>query len=181
MDGASGHPGPADAHLRRLEPHNFGFAYDLAYLMPGQWLRVTENGLPNPHQFEHLLFDRTAEVFSLHIPDERGPVGIAAVSDASFLHGTAHIELVLEPNAHPRLGATAASLLLDWVFNAWPLRKVYCRYATSGPNPLASIGDLAVEEARLPEAYFESQIYWDVIWVAVWGDQWRRHRMECAP
>jgi hypothetical protein len=155
--------------LRQCTSADTGFLYSLAAKAPDSWLRLCIEGLPDPHQFASMLWDGV--LFQAVIDVDGLSVGLAAAYKASFLHGTAWVEIV-GSSVYPVLSSSydeAGRLLVSHVFARWPFRKLYAQHGSyEGPvfTP-CEIYDATVE-ARLPEALYHERMRWDHVITAIW-------------
>lgn len=67
----------------------------------------------------------------------------------------------------------AVALAIDYIFNGWPIRKIY--FETAEYNFVqfdGAVGRFLEEEGRLREHVFLNGRYWDQIILALWRSTW---------
>lgn len=161
---------PQGVGLRPFDLRHTDFAYRLACHLGPQWVRLCANGVPDPAQFPSRLAADVLLLMVIHGEENTKvePDGLAAIYSPSFLHGTAHAEVV---GVHGGLSSDAETQALRTLIATaernWPLRRLYLSHLSCGPNPAAVAGLEYWEVARLPEAVLVDGHYWDLATVAI--------------
>lgn len=140
-------------------------------------VRWRHRGLtPSPQAFEETLW---AGVIAQYLVAEKstGTVrGIVAAYDANFQSGYAHIAAAKFEAADCSLAVAEGSLLLvNHVFNSWPVRKLYFRLPEFNLRQIeGGLRRFAVEEARLAGHVFAGGRLWDEVTFALYRERWEK-------
>jgi RimJ/RimL family protein N-acetyltransferase len=109
-------------------------------------------------------------------------LGLVSLYNANLQNGYAYFAMAKFQRRTPgRLQLEGAALFLDYVFDAWPLRKVYGEVLGFNFDQFASeAGKLFVEEGRLTDhAYFGGR-YWDQHVLALYRETWKERGARFA-
>lgn len=133
---------------------------------------------PGPEQFMRDLWQGILTQFVLQHRATMQPVGIVSAFSADHRNGFAHVAIVTDQRFQRGVvGIEAASLFLDYLFDHFPLRKIY---AQSPSWNLHQFGNgrnrLFREEGRLRTHEFYAGRYWDLCMAAVYRTDWEARR-----
>ena len=114
------------------------------------------------------------------VESANGPIGLVFDYERAVIDGFTKVTALLrEENIGQGGGAIATGLLVDWLFQQLPLRKVYMEvygYNRSVLRMLRRAG--LVEEGVLQGARFWNEEYWDVHILAVERQAWLEIRQR---
>lgn len=133
-------------------------------------------GYPSPEQFEQTLWQDVAAQFAL---EQRGRcVGWVVAYKPEFAQGHVHVAACSAPES---LGTGAAieglGLLIDHLWRAWPLRKVYMETSErSYPQFASGEGRIFEVEGRLRQHEFYDGRRWDKLVLALYEEHVARIR-----
>lgn len=120
------------------EDRHLAFLYHLACEHEPGWLRVSRSGVPTPFEFVRRVNAHDARQFVLL--DRGDLVGAGAIFAVNPRHGTATVDVVMNPDASGTDAAerSAYDRLLTLAFVEMHLRKVFVRYPEWLPPLISS-------------------------------------------
>ncbi len=172
------------ARLRPVGPADYGFVSALE-LDPEVHFRWRHRGAtPSPERLISSLWDGALAVFLVEHRPSDTPVGLVVSYQPDFRAGTCSVGLVaaphLPPGPNPILDGLA--LLIDYLFEVWPFRKLYAEVAGFNYAQFAAAVPLIfAEEGRLSGHDFYQGRYWDKHLLALSRPQWQEVRTWLMP
>jgi RimJ/RimL family protein N-acetyltransferase len=125
-------------------------------------------------QFTHEFWQSVLVQLVVERRSAPGPVGLVVGFGPDLKNGTVSFGTLLQPSSVVRgSGAEASGMFIDYLFRAWPLRKVYAHVPAWNVNQFGSaIGPIFTEEGRLREHEYYDGKYWDVHIYSVTRSRW---------
>lgn len=169
--------------LRPLTPPDYDELYVLASSgeIPWQW-----HGLPaSPENFRETLWSRTLVQFAISSRNGSDDfAGLVTAYGANLAFGTCYMQMLLSPGfrslAWPIEGAV---LFLNYLFQKYPLRKVYAE-ATTDTMPFFQSGEGSLGytiEGHLRDHLFVNGRYVDLFILSISRDAWDRIAAAIVP
>jgi RimJ/RimL family protein N-acetyltransferase len=160
--------------LRPIHPDDYEFLYQIA-IAPENGFRWRYRGaIPDRAEFVKGLTRGALVQFVVERMATSESVGLVTAYNANMRDGWAYIASICSPRFRSS-GAVVDGLvtLSDYVFQNWPLRKLYFEALEFNYEQFGSVaGRLAHEEGRLREHVFYDGRYWDVVTAAIYGREW---------
>ena len=109
-------------------------------------------------------FQRTTEHIRLMIIRNGETVGTIYSYNCNLVHGWTYIATYLKPSSrNSGIGAKAWVLFVDYLFDNFPFRKVYCEVYGFNELSLSTLNSGGLEvQAQLPEHIFWKNKYYDM-------------------
>lgn len=105
------------------------------------------------------------------------PVGLVSAYDEDFANGHCKIAACAFPGANGVPVLRGLFLLIDYLFQGWPFRKLYAESVAYNALQFGKHTHAAlVEEGRLKEHVFLDGTYHDLILHSIGRDSWRQAR-----
>ena len=141
-------------------------------------------GTPSPERLISSLWEGALAVYLVEHRPSDTPVGLVVSYQPDLRAGTCHVGLVavprLPPGPNPILDGFA--LLIDYLFDVWPFRKLYAEVAGFNYEQFASAVPLIfAEEGRLTDHDYYRGRYWDKHVLALSRDHWNDVRAWLMP
>ena len=158
--------------LRPVHPPDYPFLYQ--FLVGGEtgssWR--FRGMTPSPDQFERTLWAGVLGHFVAEL--EARPVGYACAFNPMLEAQHCQVGMALIPEMRATgLAARMALLLLDYVFEGWPYRKVYAHVPEWNLRRLRSLERYGFsEEARLRDFSFSRSRFWDEVIFSIDRARW---------
>ena len=161
--------------IRPTDPADYEFLYGLA-LDPEIAPRWRYRGsFPERTQFGQSLTGGVLVQFT--VISERNPgtlIGLVTTYNDNLRDGFAYLAALSDPKwlqtGHIIEGI---ELLLNYVFEVWPLRKVYLEAIDFNREQFKYLPNgLGAEEGRLTEHVFHGGRYWDLVTLAITREAW---------
>ena len=161
--------------IRPTDPSDYEFLYRLA-LDPEVAPRWRYRGsFPDRQQFSQSLTNGVLVQFT--VTSKRNPgtlIGLVTTYNANLREGWAYLAALSDPKWLQR-GHIIESieLVLNYVFEVWPLRKIYLEVIDFNRDQFKFLPDgLAAEEGRLREHVFHGDHYWDLVTLTITREAW---------
>jgi hypothetical protein len=152
------------------------------------WLRAVETGEflafrwrlhgghPSPHDFVDQLWHGLLVMFVVERVSDGSVVGVLSAYHADHRNGLCRVggaRLVRNDSLDTAFLAGLA-MLFDYLFDGWPFRKLYLETPEFNLPQFASAVErgVLVVEARLTEAVFLVDRYWDALFLSVSREMW---------
>ena len=164
--------------LRAVRPEDLAFVYDLE-TRPESITRWRFAGrTPSPEEAARSLFSGVLVQFVAVSRQHQEMFGLVNVHDADLGHGWAHLAALSTPAAQGSgLTVDAVIILLDYVFESFPLRKLYAEALDFNLSQFGSmIGRYFVEEGTLRDHYYYGGRYWDKHLLSLSRERWQEER-----
>ncbi|MHB8221104.1 MAG: GNAT family N-acetyltransferase [Acidimicrobiales bacterium] len=135
---------------------------------------------PAPEQFVRDLWRGVLTQFVIQHRRTLQPAGVVSAFTADLRNGFAHLAIVTgQQYARKVIGIEAAALFLDYLFDHFPLRKLYAEAPGWNVQQFASGANrIFHEEGRLREHEFYAGRYWDLHVFAVYRTDWEARTMR---
>jgi len=163
--------------LRSFRLPDYEFLYSLLAI-PQVGLRFRSRGsTPSPEDFRALLWrDVFAQFMTETVDSKRQPLGYVSSYNANLRNGVAYLATIGSPRAiGTGLMMRAMSLLISYLFDNWPFRKLYFESPEATFASFSSVlAGLFVEEGRLREFEFTGKGYDDVVVCSLEREAWAR-------
>ena len=161
--------------MRPILPDDLRFLYGLATNESDFRWRY-RNGPPTVDQFAHDLQTGVLAQFVIVTRDQQLPIGLVAAYWPDLMIGLTHVGVVMEPRYHMTgAGIEAAGLFIDYLFQTWPLRKLYFETPEWNlPQFASGRNRLYVEEGRLSKHEYFRDKYWDLFIFALYREDWHK-------
>ena len=133
------------------------------------------NRLPDQETYARQLWDDVLSQFIVESLSSETPIGQVVAYRPRLFHGTAYVGVIIRPDLE-RQGwpLEAAALFVDYLFKAFPLRKLYSEITDY--NYLGTFstgwGRFFREEARLKEHSYYDGRHWDLVVLSLRRDDW---------
>lgn len=164
--------------LRPLNPADYG-PIRSAECAPSVGVFYRHRGVTlAPDQFVQSLWTGVLVQFAVCQVTTGELTGTVAVYGTDFRNGHARLAAMVMP-AYLQAGwpLEGIQLLLDYVFDVFPFRKLYADVLEPNLSPFrSSVGDLFRLEGRLIGHEYYAGTYLDSFTLAVHRDDWRAHR-----
>lgn len=148
---------------RLVEPADYQFLYNLL-VRPANAHRWRFRGVtPEPHMFEQLLWSGVLAQFVVEELKTGRPLGLVAAFDAAPDLSHVAIGVIFEEDVRGRQWPAESILLfLGYLFDHWPLRKLYAHVPEYNMGPLRGTlrRGMSVEGRLSDHVYFDGR-YWD--------------------
>lgn len=164
----------ARARLRRLVPADLDFLYSISTDPRTGHLWRYRGSTPSPEKFQHDLWNGVLVQFVVEDRLTNRPVGHVVAYDAEPASHHCRIGVVSAPNSRRSgLGVEGLVLLCTYLFQHWPLHKVYADVPDFGIDQFGSaVGRFLSEEGRLREhGYMRGRLY-DLVLLAGYKRDW---------
>ena len=152
------------------------------------WLRAVETeeflafrwrlhgGHPSPHDFIDQLWNGLLVMFVVEKIQDGSAIGILSAYHADHRNGHCRVagaRLNLDGSMDTSF-MSGLAIFFDYLFAGWPFRKLYLETPEFNLAQFASAVDrgLLAVEARLADAVFLLDRYWDVLFLVVTRDMW---------
>jgi len=172
------------ARLRPIQPGDYGFVSALE-LDPEVHFRWRHRGAtPSPERLISSLWDGALAVYLVEHRQSDRPVGIVVAYQADFRSGTCSVGLVSVPHlpAGPNPIFDGFALMIDYLFDVWPFRKLYAEVAGFNyPQFASAVPLIFTEEGRLTEHDYYRGRYWDKHVLALSRTHWTGVREWLMP
>ncbi|MEL7210905.1 MAG: GNAT family protein, partial [Actinomycetota bacterium] len=137
---------------------------------------------PSPAQYSTQLWNDVLSQFMICDREQGHRLGVVACYGANFRHQHARVAGAIAPQLFGTAWPLEAFyLFLDYLFSVFGFRKLYGEVLEFNLTAFRSIiGKIAHEEGRLRDhEYFDDQ-YWDLVFLAIYRDEWeqKRRRLE---
>jgi RimJ/RimL family protein N-acetyltransferase/acyl carrier protein len=161
--------------IRPTDPADYEFLYGLV-LDPDIAPRWRYRGsFPDRTQFSQSLTGGVLVQFT--VTSKRNPgtlIGLVTTYNANLREGWAYLAALSDPKWLQRGHIIEGiELLLNYVFEGWPLRKIYLEVIDFNRDQFKYLPEgLAAEEGRLREHVFHGHRYWDLVTMAITREAW---------
>lgn len=161
--------------IRPTDPSDYEFLYRLALdseIAPRWRYR---GAFPDRAQFSQSLTSGVLVQFT--VTSKRNPdviIGLVTIYNANLREGWAYIA-ALSDSKWLRSGHAieAIELLLNYVFEVWPLRKIYGEVIDFNRDQFKYLPEgIAAEEGRLTQHVFYGDRFWDLVTLAITREAW---------
>ena len=146
-----------------------------AELSPELGLRWRHGGrTPGPATFSAGLWSGVLAQFAIHDDTNDELVGITAAYDANLRNGTAQLAFAALPR-YQRQGYAilGMALLIEFLFDTWPLRKLYAQSIDFNLSQFSTITtEYFTVEGHLVDDTFMNGRLWDKSILALTRDKW---------
>ena len=128
----------------------------------------------SPERFRDALWRGVTAQFVVTEHTSPRPVGLVALYDVDHADQYGYFAVAdLATGGSPTRVAQGAVLFLSYVFNVWPLRKLYAQTAEFNVDQFRGwCGKLLVEEGRLHEHHYYGGKHWDEYTFALYREAW---------
>ncbi len=119
--------------------------------------------VPSYDHFVAGLWQGTLAQFVVAARDSGQPAGLVVSYQADMTQGTVYMGAVFAQELHGSgIGIAATAIFMRYLFDVWPLRKIYLEVPDFNYYRFASgEGRLFVREGRLKEHHYYAGRYWD--------------------
>jgi RimJ/RimL family protein N-acetyltransferase len=155
--------------------------YDFLYKIETTGTRTTRYRLqgqaPGPDRFAQSLWDGVQVI--LIAEDNKGrAMGSHVLYGLDWRNGHARIATILLPTIGTgSIALEASELFLTYVFEAFPLRKLYGEVIDLNLDQFSSaLGTLCKVEGRLVAHQYVEGAYRDLLYLAIYKSDWMEHR-----
>jgi RimJ/RimL family protein N-acetyltransferase len=164
--------------LRPLRASDYDWLYAnlVSPAIGGRW--VSRGTTPSHEEFRRLLWQGIFAQYIIETVDTRRPVGLVSAYNVSLRNGIGYLSAFSLPRfVFTGAALRGAALLVDYLFDNWPFRKLYVEGTALGVGQVASLlGTLLEEEGRLREFEYSKTGYIDFVIAALGREKWR----ECT-
>lgn len=161
--------------LRPIMPEDLDFLY-LLFTDPETGFRWRLRGSTPPRAvFEQALWEQVHAQFLIVSNKQGARAGIATCYAADLHSGHAHVGFTFSPPfQNSGILGEVAIILLDFIFERWPFRKLYFQMPEFiFAEHQRGIGRYLAEEARLAEHHYFDGRYWESVVLSVSASAWR--------
>jgi hypothetical protein len=133
---------------------------------------------PSPEIFRRALFDGVLCQFVVTPKDRNDPVGLVSAYDVDLSAGHVHVatQRTMLPNGRrpfPHLALEGTLLFLSYLFEHWPLQKVYFEIPEYNLGLVEGLDGAALDrEGRLTNHYYYGGRHWDLYVFALQRARW---------
>ncbi len=157
--------------------HVTGRDYEFLYAIETTGTRTTRFRLqgvaPGPERFIQTIWDHTQIYFVVEDLADASLLGTLALYDADFRNGHGKIAVAFVPGISGGSALEASELFIDYLFHAFPLRKVYAdALELNLVNFRSVIGSPFAEEGRLRSHQYVEGDYRDLVLLALYRQAW---------
>jgi RimJ/RimL family protein N-acetyltransferase len=164
--------------LRPIMPTDYPYLYDLSNQAGSQATWRHRGHAISPEQFPSVLWGSVLTQFLIVSRQSCRPCGLVVGYDADLRNGTVRIAMILDSTVQGRgWPFEAGALLIEHLFQNWPLRKIYAEALSPVAQSIAGgIDRLFTEEGRLIQHEFVSGEWQDLHTFALYREQWQAER-----
>ena len=161
--------------LRTLQSRDYEHLYSLL-AFPEISLHTRSRGTtPSPEEFRRAMWSNVFVLFAVEDIQRRELLGVTSSYNVSHRNGTGYLAVTGTLEALRSGGLLrGAALLIDYLFDNWPFRKLYFE---SPEHSFASfrsgLGTVFVEEGRLKQFEFRAGEYSDVVVCSISRSSWQ--------
>lgn len=159
--------------LRPIVPSDYAelFHYETSERLIARWRHRGQT--PNPENYALTLWPGILAQFIVEDVSTKLTVGIVACHDADFQNGHAQVAVARFTTNSTAVFLKGASLFVDYIFSCWDLSKLYLEVPEFNLDQISSrTVDLFHEEGRFKDHLFRFGRRWDLIFLAIYRDQW---------
>ena len=169
--------------LRPVTPMDYEAIYQISTLPEVTYRWRTRGITMSPSAFADALWQGVVASFVVESRAGGPPIGLVTCDGAQHRDGFAHIEFMAAPEwFRSGIILQAAALLIDYVFDLFPFRKLYFEsYEFNFAQLQSGAGDFFQVEGCLRQHVFYQNRYWDQYIVAIYRDHWMQARQALLP
>jgi RimJ/RimL family protein N-acetyltransferase len=158
--------------LRPVVPADYEYLFELSMEQSarGRWRYYGHT--PSPEQFNRSLWQDVVAQFCVWSKATGQRVGVCSAYRGDMRNG--HIWLAAAfADDHDGVALEGAVLFVQYLFDAYPLRKIYCEMPEVVEEDVGSaFRRVAQEEGRLTEHHYWMGRYWDWVYLAITRERW---------
>jgi RimJ/RimL family protein N-acetyltransferase len=164
----------ARVRLRPIENSDLDFLYRTSTAPETSYRWRYRGAIPEPAEFASSLKNGVLVQFIVEKRVGGEKIGLVTAYNANHRDGFTYVAGL----AAPKFIGTGyvldgIALLMDYLFELWPFRKLYFESIEFNVLEFASVmGSVFREEARLAEHTYHGERYWDVVTLAAYRGAW---------